>query len=102
MANSIQIAELFTQLVDEKYQSTGLSAIFESNLVEVGKNYGKFHIMKVDTQGIGTYDKATGYAGGATTVTYEDVTPDIDLSGKIVIDYYSKDDLNRIYDILNK
>lgn len=92
MANSIQISELFTQLVDEKYQATALSSVFEDNTIEVGKNYGKFHIMKVDTQGIGTYDKATGYAGGATTVTYEDVTPDIDLSGKIVIDYYENEE----------
>lgn len=92
MANNIQIAELFTQLVDEKYKATALSAIFENNAVEVGKNHGKFHIMKVDTDGIGTYDKATGYADSATTVTYEDVAADIDLSGRIVIDYYENEE----------
>lgn len=92
MANNIQIAELFTQLVDEKYKATALSAIFENNAVEVGKNYGKFHIMKVDTDGIGQYDKTSGYAEGATTVSYEEVTPDIDLSGKIVIDYYENEE----------
>lgn len=92
MANNIQIAELFSNLVDEKYKATALSARFESNAVEVGKNYGKFHIMKVDTNGIGTYDKAAGYAEGATTVNWEEVTPDIDLSGKIVIDYYENEE----------
>lgn len=92
MANNIQIAELFTNLVDEKYKATAKSAIFENNAVEVGKNYGKFHIMKVDTDGIGTYDKANGYAEGATTVGYEEVTPDIDLSAKIVIDYYENEE----------
>ena len=92
MANNIQIAELFSQLVDEKYKASALSAIFENNAVEVGKNYGKFHIMKVDTDGIGTYDKAAGYAAGVTTVSYEEVQPDIDLSGKIVIDYYENEE----------
>lgn len=92
MANNIQIAELFTQLVDEKYKASALSAIFENNAVEVGKNHGKFHIMKVDTDGIGTYDKATGYADSATTVSYEDVAADIDLSGRIVIDYYENEE----------
>lgn len=92
MANNIQIAELFTQLVDEKYKATALSAVFENNAVEVGKNYGKFHIMKVDTDGIGTYDKATGYAEGATNLGWEEVSPDIDLSAKIVIDYYENEE----------
>lgn len=92
MANNIQIAELFTQLVDEKYKATAKSAIFENSAVEVGKDYGKFHIMKVDTNGIGTYDKANGYAEGATTLGYEEVTPDIDLSAKIVIDYYENEE----------
>lgn len=92
MANNIQIAELFTNLVDEKYKADAKSSIFENNAVEVGKNYGKFHIMKVDTDGIGTYDKATGYADGAATVTWESVTPDIDLSAKIVIDYYENEE----------
>lgn len=92
MANNIQIAELFSQLVDEKYAATALSAVFENSAVEVGKNYGKFHIMKADTDGIGTYDKTAGYADGATRITYEDVMPDIDLSGKIVIDYYENEE----------
>lgn len=92
MANNIQIAQLFTQLVDEKYKATAKSAIFESNAVEVGKDYGKFHIMKVDTDGIGTYDKANGYAEGAATLGWEAVTPDIDLSAKIVIDYYENEE----------
>jgi ribonuclease HII len=92
MANNIQIAELFSQLVDEKYQATSLSSIFESNKVEVGKDYGKFHIMKVDTDGVGTYDKTTGYSDGSTTISWEDVTPDVDLSGKIIIDYYDNEE----------
>ena len=45
MANSIQISELFTQLVDEKYQATALSSVFEDNTIEVGKNHAKFHIL---------------------------------------------------------
>lgn len=92
MANNIQIAQLFTQLVDEKYKATAKSAIFESNSIEVGKDYGKFHIMKVDTDGIGTYSKSDGYAEGATKLDWEAVTPDIDLSAKIVIDYYENEE----------
>lgn len=92
MANSIQIAELFTQLVDEKYHSSSLSAIFESNIVEVGKNFGKFHIMKVDTDGIGTYDRATGYPTGSVTLEWEEVSGDIDLGARIVLDHYENEE----------
>lgn len=92
MANSIQIAELFTQLVDEKYQSTGLSAIFESNLVEVGKNYGKFHIMKVDTDGVGTYSRTDGYPTSGVTLEWEEVSGDIDLGARIIIDHYENEE----------
>lgn len=92
MANNIQITELFTNLVDEKYQSSAKSAIFESNAVEIGQDYRKFKIMKIDTDGIGTYDRALGYADGATNLDWETVEPDIDLSAKIVIDYYENEE----------
>lgn len=90
--NNIQIAELFTNLVDEKYITSAKSAIFENSVVEVGKNHGKFQIMKVDTDGIGTYSKSEGYAEGAANVGWEEVSPDIDLSAKIVIDYYDNEE----------
>lgn len=92
VTNSIQIAELFTKLIDEKYHSTALSAVFESNIVEIGSNYGKFHIMKVDTDGIGTYDRQAGYPTGAVTLEWEEVSGDIDLGARIVIDYYENEE----------
>lgn len=92
--NNIQIAELFTNLVDEKYRADATTAIFESNLAEIGigKDYGKYHIMKVDTDGIGTYDRNEGYADGAAYLEWETVIPDIDLSAGVIMDYYENEE----------
>lgn len=90
MANNITVAEVFENLVDEGYLAKSRTAgLFSQGLVTpVGEGYGKFQVMKVDTDGIGTYDKETGYAEGATTVTYEEIKPDIDLSASITIDHF--------------
>lgn len=90
MANSIQVAQLFENLVDEGYRAKSRTArLFEQGLITpVGEGYGKFKVMKVSTEGIGTYDKNLGYAKSGTTVSYEEITPDIDLSASITIDHF--------------
>ena len=63
MANSIQVAQIFENLVDEGYRAKSRTArLFEQGLITpVGEGYGKFQVMKVSTDGIGTYDKNLGY-----------------------------------------
>ena len=90
MANSIQVAQLFENLVDEGYRAKSKTAsLFEQGLITpVGEGYGKFQVMKVSTEGIGTYSKATGYPEAGTTVSYEEIKPDIDLGTSIQIDHF--------------
>lgn len=90
MANSIQVAQIFENLVDEGYRAKSRTArLFEQGLITpVGSGYGKFQVMKVSTDGIGTYDKDLGYPEAGTTVSYEEIKPDIDLGTSIKIDYF--------------
>lgn len=90
MANNIQVSEIFENLVDEGYKAKSKTAgLFEQGAITpVGDGYGKFQVMKVSTDGIGTYDKNAGYAESGTTVSYEEIAPDIDLSASITIDHF--------------
>jgi hypothetical protein len=93
MANNIQVAEWFENLVDEGYLANSKTNILASGqITPVGEGYGKFKVMKVTTDGIGTYDKAAGYAESATTVSYEEITPDVDLSTSITIDHFDNEE----------
>ena len=92
MANSIEKAVLFTNLVDEKFKHTAKTTMLESDMIEIGQNYGEFKVMKVETSGLGTYDKNAGYAQGTTSVTWETVKPDIDLSTSVCIDHFENEE----------
>ena len=89
--NNIQVAEVCERLVDEGYLANSLTAnVFNSGTIqpEVGEGYGKFKVIKVSVDGIGTYSKENGYAKSGTTVSSEEVEPDIDLSASVSIDHF--------------
>ena len=89
--NNIQVAEVCERLVDEGYLANSLTAnVFNSGAIQpkVGEGFGKFKVMKVSVDGIGTYSKENGYAKSGTTVSYEEIEPDIDLSTSISIDHF--------------
>lgn len=90
MANNITVAELFQNLVDESYKANSkVATIFNSGKIQpVGTGYGKFKVQKVSTDGIGTYDKTTGYSKSGVNVSFEEISPDIDLSTSISVDHY--------------
>ena len=80
MANSILTTKKFVPLLDEAYRKASLTAILDgdSTLIREGANFGELIIPMMNLQGLGDYDRSSGYAEGDVTLTYESVVCNYD------------------------
>ena len=80
MANSISAAKKFVPLMDEAYRKASLTSILDGDttLVREGANFGELIIPMMNLQGLGNYDRGSGYAEGDVTLTYETVACNYD------------------------
>ena len=80
MANSISAAKKFVPLLDEAYRKASLTSILDGDptLVREGANFGELIIPMMNLQGLGNYDRGSGYAQGDVTLTYETVACNYD------------------------
>lgn len=75
MANNISLAEKYVPLLDEVYKYNSKSSILDTPDDKVkfsGANKIKYFKMELD--GLGDYDKSTGFVDGDVTGTWEDLT----------------------------
>lgn len=73
MANSIDLVTKFTDVLDEIYKSTSITARMDSPTQPFeGANVVK--VMKTSIVGLGTYSRSTGYPKGDVTITWEALT----------------------------
>jgi len=75
MANSIALASKFQPILDEIYKKNSLTASMDAKTkpVEFG-GAAAVNVFKISTVGLGTYSRATGYAAGDVTGTWETMT----------------------------
>ena len=75
MANSILTTKKFVPLLDETYRKASLTAILDgdSTLIREGANFGELIIPIMNLQGLGDYDRNSGYVDGDVSLTYETV-----------------------------
>ena len=80
MANSIKAASKFVPLMDETYRKASLTSILDGDptLVREGANFGELIIPIMNLQGLGNYDRGSGYAQGDVTLTYETIACNYD------------------------
>jgi hypothetical protein len=73
MANSIELAKNYVPLLDEVYKLSSLTAVLESpaELARAGANAREILLPKMDLVGLGDYNRATGYAVGDVTLSYQ-------------------------------
>lgn len=88
MANSIALAKQFIPLLDEVYQLASLTACLDGNpeLVRQGANANELIIPKLTMQGLGDYDRNSGYAAGDVTLTHETVVCNFDRGRMFTVD----------------
>lgn len=75
MANSIQLAKVYTNLLDEVYQQSALTAVLESDasLARQGANANEIVIPKISMDGLADYSRNSGYVNGDVSLTWETV-----------------------------
>lgn len=88
MANVIELRKQYSALLDEVYKLASLTSILDgpNNLVKEGANANEILIPKMDMDGLGNYDKQTGYPAGSVTLEYETKKCDYDRGRMFVVD----------------
>lgn len=88
MANSIAKFKVYTENLDEVYKMASTSAVLESDatLAKQGANANEIIIPKLDMDGLGNYDRNSGYVGGNVTMTNETVTFNYERGRKFSVD----------------
>lgn len=88
MANSIELFKQYTELLDEVYKTTSLTAVLDGadDLVREGANANELIIPKMDMDGLGDYDRNSGYVDGDVTMTNETVKCNFDRGRMFTVD----------------
>lgn len=75
MANAITKFKKYVPLLDEVYKEASVTSILDSDatLAREGANANEIIIPKIDMQGLGDYDRNSGYTMGDVTLTNETV-----------------------------
>ena len=75
MPNSIQLAKVYTNLLDEVYRQSALTAVLESDasLARQGANANEIIIPKLSMDGLADYSRNSGYVNGNVTLNWETV-----------------------------
>lgn len=88
MPNNIALRKQYSTLLDEVYKLASLTAVLDgpNNLVKEGANANEILIPKMDMDGLGNYDKQTGYPEGSVSLEYETKKCDYDRGRMFVVD----------------
>ena len=75
MANNIQKFKKYVPLLDEVYKKAALTSVLDSDdtLAKEGANADEIIIPKIDMDGLGNYDRNSGYTDGDVTFKNETV-----------------------------
>ena len=75
MANNITFFKKYVPLLDEVYKEAALTTVLDSDtsLAQAGANANEIIIPKIDMDGLGDYDRNSGYTNGDVTLTNETV-----------------------------
>jgi hypothetical protein len=88
MANSIALAKKYTTYLDEVYKRGLTSDVLSipQELIRNGQNAGEVLLPKIALDGLGDYDRATGYPTGSVNFNWETHTLTQDRGVQFTID----------------
>ncbi len=93
MANTIEYAKVFQKELDKQVLEGSTSGWMEENASQVIYNGGsEIKMPKMTMQGLGSYDRDSGYAGGAVTYSFETFTLSQDRGRRFRIDALDVDE----------
>lgn len=85
MANSITLAQKYLPLLDEVYKRSALTSLLDTPNVRF-VNANTIEVFKTSMDGLGTYNRSTGFVTGAVTGTWEQMALAKDRGRAFVID----------------
>lgn len=95
MANTIGYATLFQNALDKQVVAQASSGWMEGNAGLVKYNGGNtIKIPKIAMDGLGNYNRSTGYVPGSVTLDYETMTMTMDRARSFSIDAMDVDEAN--------
>lgn len=85
--NNIELAQVWLPILDELYQQEALTSVLDAdeNSVMVDQ-YGEMRVAKLDMDGLGDFDRNSGYTKGSTKLSWEVVKYDKERSQELRID----------------
>ncbi len=88
MPNNIVLAKNYVSLLDEVYKNASVTAdlIAPSELVKAGSNAKSVLYPMISLNGLGDYDRNSGYTDGSVNVQWEEITFSYDRGTKISVD----------------
>lgn len=88
MANNIALFKQYVPLLDEKLHQEALTSDLDgaAELVREGANANELVIQKMDVDGLGNYDRNSGYTDGDVTLTNETVACNFDRGRSFTVD----------------
>lgn len=94
MANSIALSKNYTDMLDEVYKLASLTddLTSDSSIARAGANANEIMIPKLTMDGLGDYDRNSGYTKGDVTMTYETVKFNYDRGRKFEVDYVDNEE----------
>lgn len=85
--NNIQLATIYLPMLDEVYKAEAKTSILDGDETTVKKgSNGEIKIAKLDMDGLGNFDRKSGYTQGSTSFTWETVKYDKERSQELRID----------------
>ena len=88
MPNNINLATNFSPLLDEVYKNASVTTDLAApaELVRAGSSAKKVMYPKVDVNGLGDYDRNSGYTDGSVNVAWSEIEFTYDRGTKISVD----------------
>lgn len=88
MANNFTLAKNYTELLDEVYTASSVTADLtgDNSIVLPGKNANEILYPQISVSGLGDYDRNSGYTEGSVNLVWETAKFNYDRGTKILVD----------------
>lgn len=91
--NNIELSTVYLPLLDEVYKNASKTSVLDGDEAVVKKGHnGEIKVAKLDMDGLGDFDRNSGYTKGNTTFVWETIKYDKERSQDLRIDRLDNDE----------
>lgn len=91
--NNIELSTVYLPLLDEVYKNEVKTSILDGDQATIKKGQnGEIKVAKLDMDGLGDFDRNSGYTEGTSKLTWETIKYDKERSQKLKIDRLDNDE----------